>query len=1087
MAMETTLPGREHAVGVLRRELDQTLASHGGLVLVTGEAGIGKSTLVTDALAWARQENALVATGACWEHGGAPGYWPWTQVLRAVERSAPATCLGDPPDPMLCRLLGDDDTPVPARDGHAEFQLADAVTSVLVRASQYRPVVVALEDLHWADPASLRLLEFAAAHTWYEQVLVIGTYRDDEVEAGDHPAQAPLSTLATKATHVALSGLDEAAVGELYVSVTGHVPEDALVAEVRRRTGGNPFFVEQTARVSGPGDSLGVAAAGLRATLERRLSLLPDEVRNVLALASVLGTDFPIGLLVAVDGRPREELREWLGIAGRARLLYEPEPDRLAFSHELVREALYDALDDKEARRLHAEVVAAIEQAPHLARGAALAELAHHACRAYPEIAHDRALGHVLAAAREAACRLAFDEAIAHYVLALDKEADPGCPALAVEPSTRGKRAQVTLELAETRQHAGDLAGARRAYLDVVATARELGDPRLLGQAALGIHELGSSEDDWLGDLALLEEAREHLEDGVVTDPLAVRLMSAVSRVRHHWSASVADNRELAARALELARDAGDDHTLGFALLARHDAIWTPGTADERLALADEMRVVAHRRDDTDLDLQGSLLRMTALLERGDPRGLREHEAFVAATDRSGLPRWRFVAQSRQATLATLQGRFDEAEAHLEAARELGGHLGEVDTVHLWQAQRFELELLRGRFDEAAAVLDTLESPHGLSAFDAAKLAVNRGDATAALGHLEAATLEAASLPGEFGTAGLRLMAQLAAASGESERCEQARAALASVIGDWGMQGAAAAIDGPLRLWAAVIDTAQQGFDEAVEGFAAAARAAERLGARPWIAEAWLGEAETRLRRGGADDAEMAARLLASVVEEADDLGMAHVISRADVVRASLGTVSSTDAPSPRESSDRRTGQFRFDGQVWTLGFAGVTVHMGDAKGLHDLQTLVRHAGSQIQAVQLANPEGGAEVEASRRLGGDAMLDEQAKVAFRDRLTELDEAIDQATTAHDDRRAAQLDAERQTLLDELRRATGLGGRTRRLGDEAERARKTVTARIRDVLRRLDHRHPPLAEHLRASVSTGASCRYDPTEGVAWTF
>jgi hypothetical protein len=118
-------------------------------------------------------------------------------------------------------------------------------------------------------------------------------------------------------------------------------------------------------------------------------------------------------------------------------------------------------------------------------------------------------------------------------------------------------------------------------------------------------------------------------------------------------------------------------------------------------------------------------------------------------------------------------------------------------------------------------------------------------------------------------------------------------------------------------------------------------------------------------------------------------------------------------------------------------------------------------------------------------MGGDAVLDDTAKAAYRRRLAELDERIDHALDGHDDRRAAELDQERQALIDELRRATGLGGRSRRLGDRAERARKAVLERIRDTLRRLDRAHPELAEHLRASVSTGASCRYQPPTSTAW--
>lgn len=118
-------------------------------------------------------------------------------------------------------------------------------------------------------------------------------------------------------------------------------------------------------------------------------------------------------------------------------------------------------------------------------------------------------------------------------------------------------------------------------------------------------------------------------------------------------------------------------------------------------------------------------------------------------------------------------------------------------------------------------------------------------------------------------------------------------------------------------------------------------------------------------------------------------------------------------------------------------------------------------------------------------MGGDAVLDDTAKAQYRERLSRLDEEIDRALDRYDDRRAAELDAEREALIDELRRASGLAGRTRRLGDEAERARKAVTARIRDALRRLDGHHPELAGHLRASVSTGTSCRYLPAGPVAW--
>ncbi|MFC6679980.1 hypothetical protein ACFQE7_29130 [Nonomuraea ferruginea] len=165
--------------------------------------------------------------------------------------------------------------------------------------------------------------------------------------------------------------------------------------------------------------------------------------------------------------------------------------------------------------------------------------------------------------------------------------------------------------------------------------------------------------------------------------------------------------------------------------------------------------------------------------------------------------------------------------------------------------------------------------------------------------------------------------------------------------------------------------------------------------------------------------------------------------------------------------------------------FAGRAVHVPDAKGLRDLHTLLGSPGTDMPAVRLLDPEGGELVVAARRMGGDDVLDEEAKARYRHHLTLLDEEIDRATELGDDRRAAELDGERAALLEELRRAAGLGGRSRRLGDEAERARKTVTARIRDVLRKLDRAHPELAAHLRATVSTGSTCRYQPDTPITW--
>lgn len=192
---------------------------------------------------------------------------------------------------------------------------------------------------------------------------------------------------------------------------------------------------------------------------------------------------------------------------------------------------------------------------------------------------------------------------------------------------------------------------------------------------------------------------------------------------------------------------------------------------------------------------------------------------------------------------------------------------------------------------------------------------------------------------------------------------------------------------------------------------------------------------------------------------------------------ASVGTPTGTRAVPSAE--------FRRNGPVWQLRWDGVTVHVPDAKGLRDLHSLLGLPGTDVPAVQLLAPEGGDLVVAAGQLGGDPVLDEEAKRRYKEHLARLDAEIDRAAARDDARGVEKYDRERQALLDQLRSAAGLGGRTRRLGDQTERARKTVTARIRDTLRKLDTLHPALAAHLKASVTTGTTCAYRPEHSPDW--
>ena len=1033
------LIGRDHPAGLLRTEIGRAVDSHGGLVLVTGEPGIGKTTLVTGAADEARRLGALVLGGACWDSGSAPGYWPWVQVLRGLRRAATDeewAAIERDAGGGLAVLLGEADP----RDTPDGFRLYDAVTSALVTASHSRPVVVALDDLHWADTASLRLLEFAAGHTWFERLLLVGTYRDAEVEVADHPLRPLLSSLVAKARTVTLTGLEPDEVGRLIARTVGEMPGDDVAAEVHRRTGGNPFFVEQAARLWHSGGAVTAIAPGVRDAVRRRLSLLPEPVVGLLTTAAVLGQQFPRQVLAAVAAVPAAQADRLLEQAVAARLVTVRGGGRFAFAHDLVRETLYDALDEDDARQRHAAVVTALDDTPGLADRILPAEAARHAYLAGPVVPPARAVELIVAAARAAAGRLAFEEAIGHFRRAA---------AIADDPR---RRVLVLLELGGELHHFDLATEGWAVFEDATAQARALGDPELLARVALTVYRRGDDAERADLKAALIAEAHRALIGPAETErPLEDRV------------------REVIVRLGMLARQDGDDEALGFSLSTLHDSIWGLGTAAEREALMAELAEVAHRSGDTETEQYATSLRWVALLELGDPRYFDQMRAFVALTERGGMPRMRFGAIIDQCILAAFQGRFADAEALFDEVATAPEQAQHSHFRPMLNHLRWSLLLLQGRFDELAELHATLDpGGHPYPGLLEAITAAERGDVAAAAEYV-AGLGERPLFPRLYLPMFLRLQAHAAIA--DPTLADRAREALLPYDGQWLVSVFGFDIGGPVTLWLGRLAAADRQWDEALERYRAAEQSAESLRARPWVVEARLARAAALLDRGLPDDT--AGALLDAVAAEAAELGLRHVPGRVRRLRA-------------RGQEPERTGEFRFTGTTWTLALGGRTLHLPDAKGLRDLHFLLSHPGADVPAVGLLNPAGGEVVVAARRLGGDEVLDDTAKAAYRRRLAVLDDEIDAAAGGGDDARAARLDAERAALLEELRAAAGLGGRTRRLGDEAERARKTVTARIRDTLRRLDDRHPQLAEHLRATVSTGASCRYDPGHpGISW--
>ena len=685
------LVGRDEALARLRAAVDGAAAGRGGLVLVAGEPGIGKTALVTRATEHSADAGVGLLWATCWDGAGAPAYWPWVQVVRSYFRTCDETTLRTQLGARageIGRFAGEvggvsGEFPVPAdRDpDRARFRLFDAVSSFLVRAAADRPLCVVIDDLQWADASSLLLLGFLARQLSGSALMIIGCYRDTEVGPG-HPLRALLGEVGRSRELIELPGLDRGGVARLIAQVGGADPGPDLVKQVFARTAGNPFFVREVTRLLASRGDLdrvdGRAGVpeGVRQVVEQRLARLPQPCTDLLAVAAVAGQEVGAGVLARAMACAPAAVVELTEHAVRARVLAEPAtasgPYR--FAHDLFREIVYDGLPAPVRAGLHRRVGDALEELRGTGAQVGAAELAHHlllaAIGSDPASVTDvsTAVGYCISAAEESIGRLSYEDAIGHYRRALDGLAMAGV--LSSE-----HQQELLLGLGNARRATGDIDCAHTDYRLAADLARRTRDGTGLARAALGTVALGlvsgTAHDT---AIALLEEALAAL--GTAEDDLRARVLAGLARAVYH-TLDDDDTRaaELSRAALDLARRGGVDSTLVECLLARHDALWYPGTAPERRALADEMAEVARRVSDRELAAEACLLRATAALELGERRFGRDIEEFVLLATELRQPRWTYLALTRRGD----RGHHDRAPRRGGGAARRGRCAGRED------------------------------------------------------------------------------------------------------------------------------------------------------------------------------------------------------------------------------------------------------------------------------------------------------------------------------------------------------------------------------------------------------------------------
>jgi DNA-binding CsgD family transcriptional regulator len=922
------LAGRDRELAVLRRWRDEALAGHGRLVVLTGPPGIGKTRLAQELANGVRRDGQRVLWGRAVEEQGAPPLWPWRRILAAVGGA-------EQQDRLAGGTAGSDDLAA------ARFRAAAAAADALTEAAAAADLLVVLEDLHWADQASLFLLREVAAELPASRLLVLATCRDT---TGD-PWQAALGELARLPglEVVRLGSLSEAAV-EAILHSAGVATDPHLVRFVHVRSEGNPLYVATLARVlaaqtgTGPDLDAVVRIAGRSAEVSHLVSSLlgglDDAARELLAAASVLGTEFGSSLAAAIRGAGQDVTGLLAAAEARGLVTRRPDrPDSWRFMHALVRDGIYADLGEDQRIMLHGRAAVVLEPLARQDPGRG-GEVAAHLLRAAPgQAALRRAAEWAAAAAAAATAALAFEDAARYLVTALAAAEAAG--------TSDAERAGLLIELATAEYRAGQFGTSLQHAVAAADTAERDRRLDLVAEAALVVRGIGHHT----VAAALLALCDRALVDSRCPARRRARLLA-------QRASALAELGDLAAAgadsAAAMAAATGDPAAELDAIRARVAALSAPQHRAERLRLgtrAIELAAVTSQplaavlAHSWRIDAAYQLLNLEAV----DAEIIQI--AQLAESTRLPLIRWHLLRQ--QAARAALVGRLAAAREGSEAARRLAVRLQDISGVGMSYAFAVWLAVIRG---------DPAELPPDVFDFIAAAPpipVVKAGLATALFvaGRTDEAqavyqTLRQLPATGDsdirtFGA--LTQMMDLIIAFRDAEMAEAAYRLLHPHVTDSGASGTglvwlSGSLHWPLGRLAALLGRTEQALDH----FARAATVNVRLGARPFVALTRLDWAET-LKRSGDDQAR--ARMLArEAAAEARRLDMPGPADRAERLARELHQTARTANPLTRRERE-----------IAQLISSGLTNRAIAGRLVLSERTVEGHVRSALAKLQLTN------------------------------------------------------------------------------------------------------------------------------------
>ena len=854
------------------------------LVLLAGEPGIGKTRRSAEIARTAHEAGAVVLHGRCEDGLGVP-YQPFVEALGTYLRQAPGPALGRLAGelvrlaPELASRFPELPRPLSADPETERYRLFDAVAAWLAAVAEEAPAVLVIEDIHWATPPTLAMLAHLVRSGEPGRLLVVVNYRDTPLDVTPALADAVADLLRQPdVDRVRLGGLDRAGVAAYMEARVGHdldAEGQEFAGVLHAETAGNPFYLDEVLRHLGETGALlrrdgrwsASGAAGgfdvpdsVRDVIARRLSRLPAETVEILALAAVQGDRFDLAVLAEAAGQPYVSVLGALDPATSARLVTEGggSPSAPRFVHALVRHTVEDGLPAARRMELHRATGAALAAVAGGAWEEHAADLARHWLAATPPVgatAEDarRTLDYAEEAARRAAAALAYEEAATLLARAVPLSSQIDDPA---------RRAALLAALGEAQHHAGD-AAHRQTLVDAANLALEFGDSALAARAALAnqrqVSVLGTIVPE---RVALLERVLEAL--GPAETSARAHMLVALAGELHH--STDPRRHELARQAVAVARRLRDPACLARVLALAGFALWQPENLLERVEIATELSGLAEHLGDPLLEIDAGLaLYYGAAMYSDFDRARAALSTATRAAEELGQPASRLRVLLAQQSCALLDGRFADFTRFSAEALHFGEALGNADARMIHRGDGGTMHLLRGQTSEALEgfliAAELIPHPCLKAGVALAYAEVGRpAEAEALLTRLGAPSLS--GIPRDY--LWLFSLAVLAAVGGVLRDRELAGPLYEELLPYRGqMVLAQVSALGPVAHYLGVLAAVLGLPDEADEHFAFACDLQERTGARGMLVRTRLEWARLLLTRGGPGDVERARDLAA--------------------------------------------------------------------------------------------------------------------------------------------------------------------------------------------------------------------------------